>query len=178
MRKRTLALLPLVLIASALAYGQQAAAEWIKYTSAEGRYSALLPRQPKLTAQEVDGPAGSKFTQYMAMASDADSLFMIGYFDYTSSMNFSLDKARDGMLNAVSGTLLKEDNISLGGFPGRDLKVSAKLQGGQETLARARFYDVKGRVYVIQHLYLKTSDSQAIADKSAKFFDSFKVTAQ
>lgn len=175
MKRKTLAL-ALAITVYTLAYGLQAAGEWVKHTSAEGRYSVLLPRQPKLSAQEADGPTGGKFTQYMAMTTDADGLFMIGYFNYTSAMTFSLDKARDGMVNAVSGTLLSDEAISLGGHAGREVKVAAKLPDGKETLTRARFYDVNGRVYILQHMFLKSSDSPTTAGKTAKFFDSFKVT--
>ncbi len=149
--------------------------EWLKYISTEGRYSVLLPQQPKLSSQETPS-AGDKLTQFMAMSTDADSFYMVGYFDYGSDIVYSLDKGRDGMVNAVRGTLLSEENVSLGGYPGRELKVAAKLETGQDTVTRARMYDVKGRVYVLQHLFLKSSDSPAIAEKTARFFGSFKVT--
>lgn len=165
----------LMLVIATFARGFQSAAEWVRHTSVEGRYNVLLPQQPKLSTQEAAAPGGGKFTQYMAQANDSDGLFWVGYFDYGTDMNFSLDKARDGALANVKGTLVKEETISLGGHSGRDLKVSAKHQEIDLTL-RARIYDFGGRVYILQHLFKKLSDTPATAEKTSKFFNSFKVT--
>lgn len=165
----------LVLTVAALANGVQSNAEWVRYVSIEGRYSVLVPNQPKLSSQESPNQAGYTLTQYMAQAMDADGVFMTGYFDLPSDMTYSLDKGRDGFVSAVKGTLLSEEAVSLGGQPGRELKVVAK-KAEYEFLIRARVYHVGKRVYIIQHLFLKSTDSPVIAAKTAKFFDSFKVT--
>lgn len=164
----------LVLMSATLASGFQR--EWVRFTSDEWRCSALMPQQPTLSSQEAKAATGEKFTQYLARASDLDSLYALSYFDYTPSMAFSLDKGRDGMVSAVNGTLLSEEAISLGGYPGREIKVAAKSKE-IDLLIRARFYNVGNRVYVLQHMVTKASDSAATAEKAAKFFDSFKVTA-
>lgn len=164
-----------LLIVVTLAEGFQSTSEWVTYTSTEGRYSVLLPQQPKLSSQEASTSTGEKFTQYMAQATDTDSLYGFIYFDYTPEMSFSLDKARDGAIGAVKGTLLSEEAISLGGYPGRELKIAAK-NSDLDLLIRARIYDVGRRVYVLQHIIQKSSDSPAVAQKTARFFDSFKVT--
>lgn len=165
----------LVLTFAALANGFQSSTEWVRYTSDEGRYSALIPQQPKLMTQEATAPGGEKFKQYMAQTNDSDSIYMLGHFDYTPNMVFSLDRARDGVLESAKGTLLKEEAVSLGGIPGRELKFSTK-NGEIEFLIRLRFYEVGRRVYVIQHIFQKSSDSPMIAEKTVRFFDSFKVT--
>ena len=164
----------LMLTVAALANGFQSSTEWVKYTSEEGRYSVLIPQQPKLSSQEVPAPGGKKFTQYMAQAGDADSFYIVGHFDYAPDMVFSLDKARDGMLNAVKGTLLKEEAISLGGSSGKELKISSKNEGF-DLLLRIRFYQIGRRIYVLQHIFQKSSESPALAVKTTRFFDSFKV---
>jgi hypothetical protein len=165
----------LVLTMTVLARGFQTSPEWLKYTSEAGRYSMLVPQQPQLSTQEVPAPDGTKFTQYMAQASDKDTFYLVGYFDYTPNMVFSLDKARDGMLEATKGTLLKEEAISLGGNHGKELKVSA-MNEGFDLMLRIRFYEVGRRIYVLQHIFQKSADSSAVAEKTTRFFDSFKVT--
>jgi hypothetical protein len=76
--------------------------------------------------------------------------------------------------------------ISLGGFPGRELKVLAKpapkqpAEGakpahGVEYTVRARFYEVDKRVYVLQLISPKALDSEALTAKATKYFDSFQV---
>ncbi|MEP6707291.1 MAG: hypothetical protein ABJC05_07215 [Pyrinomonadaceae bacterium] len=111
----------------------------------------------------------------MAQATDSDSIYGFIYFDYTPDMAFSLDKARDGAVGAVKGTLLSEEAISLGGYPGRELKVAAK-NSDLDLVIRARIYDVGRRVYILEHICQKSSDSPTVAEKTARFFDSFKVT--
>jgi hypothetical protein len=166
----------LLLISTEVGFGFQGSSEWIKYNSPEGRYSVLVPIQPKLSTQESATADGEKFTQYKATVIDANAVFLAGYFDHVPGTTFSLDKARDGMVGAVKGTLLSESAISLGGYPGLELKVSAKGSDGTEFLMRARFYDVDKRVYVIQFILPRSEDGSASAEKAARYFDSFQVT--
>lgn len=175
MSKKTLAACLLLTLAT-LANGFQNSGEWIKYDSAGGRYSVLLPQQPKLESQESTAATGAKLTQYMAKAADSNGLYMVGYFDMLPDTVYSLDKGRDGMLTAVKGTLLSEEAISLGGNAGRELKILVKTPE-YELMMRARLYEIGGRVYILQHAFLKSDDSLIVAEKTKRFFDSFKVTA-
>jgi hypothetical protein len=137
-----------ILLSAAAAPGVQGGPEgWIKYTSREGRYSVMMPREPTLSAQDTTPSTGVKLKQYLAQASDSNSLVMIGYFDHAADVSFNFDKGRDGMVNAIKGTLISESAISLGGNPGRELKVVAKAPDGNEFMFRARYYSVRGRVY-------------------------------
>ena len=95
-----------------------------------------------------------------------DIVYIVGYFDALPGTIFSTDKARDGMVSAVKGTLLNETAISLSGYAGRELNISTKLgtdeptagtkAEGVEYLDRARFYEVEKRVYVLQLLAPKS----------------------
>jgi len=100
---------------------------------------------------------------------------LIGYFDYVPGTIFSFDKARDGMINAVKGTLLGESAISLGGSPGRELKALTKDDEGTEYLLRARFYDIDKRVYVLQFIFPKSLDGDAMSAEGSRYFGSFQV---
>lgn len=146
-----------------------------RYTSTQGRYTVLLPKEPSLSSQQISAPDGSPIPQYLAMVGDGMGMLMIGYFDYAGDIVFSLDKGRDGMISAIKGTLLDEHSMSLGGAPGRQIKVAAKTEQGLEFIDRARFYDVKPRVYVLQCIFPKSLDSAAIAERCDQFFDSFRV---
>ena len=166
----------LILIIAGRAFGFQGSHEWVKYDSPEGRYSVLLPGQPNLTTQEAVTANGEKFPQYMASAADAGAVFLTGYFDHIPGTAFSLDKARDSMIQAVKGTLVSEGSISLGGNPGRELKVSLTGADGVEYLVQARFYDVDKRVYMLQFIIAKADDDSVSAAKAEKYFDSFKLS--
>ena len=174
MRKITPALL--VLLGSVFVIGAQNHGEWIRYVSPEGRYEVSLPEEPKLSTQETTASTGEKLPQYLASSSDVNGGFIVGYFDYRSDMTFSLDKARDKMLEGTQGTSLGEETISLEGSPGKQLKFLAKANG-TEFIDRARFYDISRRVFVLQCIYPKEDDGSETVARCAKFFDSFKVQA-
>jgi hypothetical protein len=175
--RRTFAIL-LILLVSAVVAAAQVSGEWIKHTSREGRYSVLLPNEPKLSTESVTAKTGESLPQYVALSSGSEGVFYVSYSDYLSDMTFSFDDARDGMLAAAQGTLISENSISLGGAPGRELKVLFKVSGAGEYINSVRFYDVGRRIYLLQYFFPKTEDgSVAVTAKAKKFLDSFKVEA-
>jgi len=173
MRKATASLI--ILLASVLGIAAQNNSEWIKYTSADGRYSVSVPQEPKVSTQDTTNGDGDKVPQYLASSPDGNGVFMIGYFDYKPPVTFSFDKARDGMLKAMEATLLGEDPVSLGSSPGRQLRLLAKTPDAQEFMVRARIYDVSGRVFVLQCIFPKAEDGVVVVEKCGKFIDSFKA---
>ena len=154
---------------------ERPASKWFTYTSAEGRYSVSLMEQPKLSQQNITAASGDDLLQYMAGASADQTYLMVGYFDYPPTSTFSLTSARDGMVESLNGTLIGDDSISLGGSPGRAIKISAKSQAGLDFIDRARFYDINRRIYVLQCLVPVSSEGQAAIQICDQFFDSFRV---
>jgi hypothetical protein len=163
----------LLLICAVVAPGVQNSA-WINYNSTEGRYTISLPAQPKLSTQESATADGQKFTQYKAMVEDQGAIYLVGYFDHVSGTTFFADRARDGMVAAVKGTLVSERTISLSGYPGRELKVGAKLDDTDYILL-AKFWDTENRVYVLQLIFPKSLEGDATNTKAARYFDSFQI---
>jgi hypothetical protein len=100
---------------------------------------------------------------------------MVEYFNLLPDMDYSFDKGRDFILNAVKGTLLSEEAVKLGKYIGRELKILVKTPD-YEMLVRVRMYEAEGCIYALKHGFLKSSDSSTMAEKTGKFFDSFKVT--
>jgi hypothetical protein len=174
MKKASIALL--VLLMAALPFALQGQTGWIKYNSPEGRYSVLFPGEPKLSTQDTTAATGEKMPQYLAMSLDADAVYMVGYFDSAPNMTFSFDKARDGFVAAVKGTLLGEKAISLDGNPGRELKVLAKISEADELIMMVRFFQAGMRIYVIQLIVPKSSEAATSAEKNVNYFDSFRIT--
>lgn len=131
---KRIAATPAVLLSATFAFGFQRSSQWLKYESAAGRYSVLVPAQPTLTTQDSATASGEKVTQYVALSSEANSVYLTAYFDHIPGATFSMDKARDGMVQAVDGTLLRDTVISLDGNPGREIKILAKGKDGAEFL--------------------------------------------
>jgi hypothetical protein len=172
--RRAFAILSILLVSAAVAMAQ-ASGEWSKYASAEGRFSVSLPHEPKISTQDSTSATGENLPQTIALSGDGNGGFMVGYFDYASGMTFSLDKARDGIAESLHATVLGEEQISLGGSPGKQLKLLAKAGSGEEFLDRARIYDVNRRIYILQCIFPKAEDGPIVTDKCERFFDSFKV---
>ena len=179
MRKYFAAVL-LLLVSASLVLSIQKSGEWIKYTSPEGRYSVSLPAQPKLTMQEATAADGQKFPQYLASVIEpGDVAFTIGYFDSVPGTIFSAQAARDGIVKRINGTLISESAISLSGYPGREFKIlmkPARARPADATyVVRARLYEADKRVYLLQFIFPQSLESDALAAKAVKYFDSFQL---
>jgi hypothetical protein len=172
---KTVAVAVLVFVMASVGFGFQGSVEWIKYSSPKGRYSVLIPGEPKLSRQQTVSSGGKRITQYRATASESNFAVFIGYYDYASTMTYSLDQARDSIV-ASMGTLLSERKINLGDHPGLEMNVSAKGPDGTELLVRVRIYDVDRRVYVLQFIIPRLEDGDVSAEKAARYFDSFRIT--
>jgi len=170
-----LAIVILVLVSTGFRSGVQRPGEWIKYNSPKGRYTILVPGEPRLSSQEIPTSERKKVTQYRATASEANFAVFVGYYDYASAMTYSLNQARDGIVERA-GTLLIESKISLGAYRGLEMNVSAKRPDGTEFLVRVRIYDVDRRVYILQFIIPRSEDDNFSAEKAARYFDSFRVT--
>jgi hypothetical protein len=150
-------------------------AKWFTYNSPEGRYSVSVTEAPKLSTQDINAKSGDNLVQYLAGSSAEPAYLMVGYFDYPATSTFSLDSARDGMVNSLHGNLVDEASISLGGSPGRAIKIVAKTESGIDFVDRARFYDINRRIYVVQCLVPVSDEGPGAIQICNQFFDSFRV---
>lgn len=164
-----------LIVLAALAAGCWNSNLWVNYTSVEGRYTVSVPSQPTLKTQDSATATGDKLTQYFATSSDGKEVFITAYFDYSQSQSFTLDKARDGMVNAVKGTILSDTPITLASWPGEQVKIDAK-EGDVELIMRVKFYNVDHRVYILQCIAPKSEDGSAVEQKANRYFDSFSLT--
>ena len=166
----------IAVIISTSALGAQAIGTWISFRMPEGRYTVLMPGTPKLSAQEATAATGEKFPQYIASAADSESgaAYFVGYFDMTPTQTYTLTDGRDGMAKAVNGTVIGETKVTLSGYPGLDVTISL-TSAGTDFVARARFYQVERRVYIVQGVIPRTGMTASV-EKVAKFFDSFQVS--
>jgi hypothetical protein len=175
----------LLLLSASFAFSVQQPANWITHTSPEGRYSVSFPLQPKIKTQESTTGDGEKFPQYLATVAEADGVvFLVGYFDMTPGTIFSVDVARDAMVKSVSGKLIEDRVLSLGGYPVRELQIALKLPAATaegkpasqvEYNDRARMYEAGKRIYVLQIIFPKALEGDAMNARVTKFFDSFQV---
>lgn len=154
----------------------QTEAEWIRFTSPEGRFSVLLPHEPKF--ESVPATDSSGITNFRYSDIENGYGFICEYFDVGSTgadpQSF-LDITRDGIIRGAGATKLGEEKISLNSYPGRELQLALKVNEGTEITARTRIYLVDKRLYSLTFLHLKSLDATVAADLGKKFFSSFEL---
>lgn len=168
---RTRALVPAALLAVALA-GAALAQGWKPYNSAPGKFSIDFPGTPETRSQDITTRVG-KVKMHLFQVAKGQSAFLVSYSDYPASAikgsdpKKMLDGARDGAVSNVQGKLLSEKGMSIGGNPGRELKVEAKGLSMTQ-----RMFLVKNRLY--QVLALVPIDRPNNPDVP-RFLNSFKI---
>ena len=174
MRLKTIATF-LMLISATVASGFQTEPDWIKFTSPEGRFSLLLPHEPKL--EVVPDTTNEKLTHNRFSEFETGYAFVIEYFDNITISNPEkyLDEARDGIVGAIHGTLVRESKISLESNPGRELELSLTTDNGSTVLGRTRIYAVGTSFYSMSYVWRQDMDSALAAKIADKYFSSIKL---
>ena len=165
----------LLLFSVATAYGIQFDTEWVKFTSPKGLFSLLAPHELKL---EVDKePAGDNVTHNRFNLFEGSYGFVIEYFENApiSDPEKYLDGTREGIVNAVKGTVMGDDKISLDGHPGRELTMSITTDSGAVVFSQTRFFVVGTSVFSVSYVWRKDMDSALAAKIGEKFFSSVKI---
>jgi hypothetical protein len=123
-------------------------AELQQFNSTEGGFSILLPGTPKYAVETVDSAAGPLVVNTY-MVDGFDKAYGVMYTDYPDAVLETdpqkvLDGARDGAVTNVKGKLLSEAAMTLNGYPGREMNISAGQLG-----VRSRVYLVNKRIYSV-----------------------------
>jgi hypothetical protein len=171
--KRKLFAACLVLLACVSVCAQQpaAAVAWEKFTSAEGKFSIMLPGKPEPNKQTADSPHGP-YTTYLFMARSSGQVYIVGWVDYSPSFRFDTQKEleanRDNFAKGVKAQLKNTTPIKLGVNPGIEFTAES-----EQAHFRSRVYIVGKRPYQLIALWGK---GQAEPPDAAKFFSSFTLT--
>jgi len=189
---KKLRVLPFVVLLASMAFGAsinpvfQDAAPWRIFTSAEGKFSLLMPTEPKTEVQDVDSEVG-KLTMYSYASSTKVAYLMASYGDYPSEpvdaehVERVLNGVRDGVLNSIGGEKLSDNKILLKGransgaateFPGREF-TAKKMYKGSENVFSWRIYLVGRRLY---QLAVVTNKADANSPDVSKYLTSFQLT--
>ncbi|MSS72941.1 MAG: hypothetical protein EXS64_15830 [Candidatus Latescibacteria bacterium] len=146
------------------------------FASKEGGFSvetSSVPKQKKETVPTLDGPV-DVYTLTFEIQNPALEYWIV-YIDYPEATvrqkgpGQLLKEARDGSVDNVHGRLLKERDISLEGYPGKEIEYEG--EGAEEDIYKSRMYLVKQRIYVI----LVTAPRNGASEHADKFLNSFKL---
>jgi hypothetical protein len=149
-------------------------AEWQRFESEQNRFSILFPGAPQEFAESVPTEVGTIEAQSFVVQ-QGDGGFAVNVVHHppeavsASDPQTMLDAARDRAVANVSGELLEEKDVTLGGYPGREIQV--EIADGQG-MVRSRFYLVENRLYAVQTISQKPGASTDVD----RFLDSFQLT--
>jgi len=136
---------PSILFPVLLLLGHLAAQDWNEFSSAEGRFTILMPGKP--TQGSFDLPIeSSNVTVHFVTALSPTIDVMCGYSDFPSpqqDVERVFDATRDGSIKKVHGTLLSEEKLNWKGYPGRRFRstgIGNAYLDEEMYLVRQRFY--------------------------------------
>jgi hypothetical protein len=149
-----------------------------EFSSERGRFAILFPGTPE---EEQYTPSGLRDSRQYVFWDDWAN-YDVAYNDYDIDLekdaekrNYVLNGMRDTGVSKVNGRLLSEAEVSLGGHPGRALKVS--IPDG--SIIRVRMYVVGRRFYQVG---VTTLGEQSAPDggrsaeaRALKYLDSFRL---
>lgn len=174
MKKSWASLSLFVLLVSSLLAQSGGSGDWSKYSSPEGKFSVLLPGEPKHSTSTENGAVLNNFELLQSPL-----IYMIVFSDYPSA---TLEKPIDVRLNAERDSFVKGLSANV------QSEKRFKFQKGSHELPALQFVSDSAkpnanfkcvvvldgtRVYFIGVGSLKGYDSTVQMDK---FLDSFKLT--
>jgi hypothetical protein len=149
------------------------APEWKIFSPDEGKSSILMPGEEisDVTPEKSDIDKGVKSTK-MYLSTNETNVFMIGYADFNNDVtqipsSELLDSALQAMLKDGK-KLLSQENITLGAYPGREMKLWDEKEG---IFMTGRVFIVNQRLYI---LFVGSDKNPQVSDVR-KFFDSFEL---
>jgi hypothetical protein len=147
---------------------------WASFTSAEGRFTVLMPTKPKIEVKDTDTAQGT-LQLHLFSSSNDNAYFLVSYNDFPSvdeaNKQAALEAGRTGAIDSMGGALVSERKISIGNDPGLEFSAK-KVSEGSEIIANARLYFVGQRLYQLLVLaYKPHADSPDIQ----KFLTSFEL---
>lgn len=163
-----------VVAASLPSHGfQNAAGDWIKFTSDAGRFSVLMPGpgRPEDRPETKTDPRVGQSTIHRFVQKTDKGLFWVGWSDYAPGVQFdargALAANRDSLVKGLNARLISERPAALGDNPGIEFVAE-----GEQATYKARVYVVGQRPYLLLAATLKGLSDAANVER---FLASFQL---
>ena len=140
---------------------------WVEFTSKEGGFSVLMPKEPTMRKQTAPGSV----EVCMFIAEYPVVAYGVRYNDLPGKVadpEKALDDGCAGAVRSSGGMLLTEKKISLDGYPGREIRIKTR----DNIIYTARIYVVGQRFY---QTIVTVPEGMDISKAMKKFMDSFKL---
>ncbi len=172
--------LPIIVLLMAASVGLTHAQTSDTVKSAKGRFTVVFPTWfplPTISSTKVPTDVGTlKMITFMSTSTDAAC--MVAYADYPQSafkgtdLEEMLDSTRAGTMGNINGHVLREESITLNGYPGRTVYFSGSTDDMQ-LYGRFDYYIVKPRLYQVG--YMSANEDDITQPNTDAFFESFAL---
>jgi hypothetical protein len=164
--------LALFLLVNTFPFVQQPLAASKEFTSADGRFSAVMPGEPKTTQMAIETSEGILMTHITSSTDNSLNEYLVSWTEYSKASieargtekNFK--RMSDALVKFKGGKVLSESSISTIPYPSKTITFSTS----EDKLARVTFYFVKNRVYQVM-----AETKGPGTDDVDQFFRSFKL---
>ena len=151
-------------------------AAWQEFSSPDGNFAVLMPGTPSYEKQNQSTALGPIDMHMFTLNIRRDAAYMIMYSDYPEIVTRAkpddlLDGGRNGALSNTKGKLIGEQNMSLDGFPGREIVIEVPGKG----LMKVRAFLVGRRLF--QVIAVGTKEKIEHED-TGKYLTSFRLLAR
>jgi hypothetical protein len=155
---------------------QQTDDTWVKFTSSEGKFSALFPLEPTPDRKTIN-TEGQTIQVNNFIVTVNDSILGVTYTDYDPNTSYPVESGmkaeQDNLMKGFNATVLTSTRTEF--LRGSNEKLpSLEFTGASSdrNLKGVVIVDVR-RVYVVASICPKTKDGSAASEK---FFSSFRLT--
>jgi len=178
MRKPLLRLVALLLVGGLAACSASPAPK--EFQSEAGRFAVRTPAPLQEESKTLETEAG-KIELHLFAGQLNDIALVIGYSDYPPAAappdyaEKVLDGARSGAVGNTRGRLVSETNISLSGYPGREMVIEVRSEDRPPAIIKGRLFLVKNRLYQVTAVAPRGKAGDQVIDD---FLQSFKLLGQ
>jgi hypothetical protein len=150
--------------------------DWRELSVPEGHFAVLLPGKARSESRTLATASGAAVMTMYAYSPRRGTM-AVAYTDYPAAAlaaehgRGQVDAARDALLRNIGSGERSEEEISIAGFPGRQVYAEGSA-GGEAAMLKARFVVVGSRLYQIA--YVGAKDGVTMADVDM-FLTSFKL---
>jgi hypothetical protein len=143
---------------------------WGKFSSADGKFSAMFPARPKEDVKSQPGKAEVLHT--FASESDPDNAYMLGYYDrrQTEDPKVVLAEIEEGMVKKFNGKIVSYKTIEVDNYPATEYEFTLGNQPGRS--GKVRLILTGQRVYELVVIFLTAQPHPDVCDA---FFNSFSL---
>ena len=153
---------------------------WEEYSLTDGQFIVSMPAKPASQAIPLDSKAGSLVAHILALDTAHES-YVVTYVEFPARLDEQskskviLDGTRDKELVKVGGRLVKESDVSINSYPGRELTIEVA-----DGFWVDRIYLVGKRLYAVSAFTSKAASGVMEITESQhavirRYLESFKL---